>query len=56
MCTVIEEGYSSRNVELFCAKLDNNIFLATGMGGGTRDNYLVFKKIGKKIRIELEVF
>lgn len=49
-------GADYNNVELFCAKLDNNIFLATGMGGGTRDNYLVFKKIDKKIRIELEVF
>ena len=32
------------------------IFLATGMGGGINDNYLIFKKINNKIKIFLEVF
>ena len=37
-------------------KFEKTIFLATGMGGGINDNYLIFKKIKNKIKIVPEVF
>ena len=30
--------------ELFCNKIDQNIFLASCIGGGKKDNYFIFEK------------
>ena len=49
-------GANYNHVELFCNKFEKTIFLATGMGGGINDNYLIFKKIKNKIKIVPEVF
>ena len=49
-------GAFENGFELFCKKFEQTIFLATGMGGGERDNYLIFKKFKKKIVITPEIF
>ena len=49
-------GATYNHFELFCNKFEKTIFLATGMGGGINDNYLIFKKIKNKIKIVPEVF
>ncbi len=49
-------GAFGNGFELFCKKFEKTIFLATGMGGGINDNYLIFTKINNKIKIFLEVF
>ena len=49
-------GAYSNASSLFCKKFENSFFLATGMGGGTYDNYLVFKKVKNQMIIELEKF
>lgn len=49
-------GAFKNRYELFCKNLDQNIFLATGMGGGERDNYLIFRKFNTKIKITVEKF
>lgn len=48
-------AYPNAN-SLFCKKFENSLFLATGMGGGIYDNYLVFKKVNNRLIIELEKF
>ena len=48
-------AYANAN-SLFCKKFENLFFLATGMGGGVYDNYLVFKKVRNQLIIELEKF
>lgn len=49
-------GAFDNGSELFCKKIDDNVFLATGMGGGKNDNYLIFKKINQNIIIDVEKF
>ena len=49
-------GAFPNKFELFCNKFEKNIFLASGMGGGEKDNYLIFKKIKKQIKIEVKEF
>lgn len=49
-------GAFANGFELFCEKFEKTIFLATGMGGGERDNYLIFKKFKNKIFITPEIF
>lgn len=40
-----------KGYQLFCKKIQNTTFIATGMGSGIYDNYLIFKKINKKLFI-----
>lgn len=49
-------GAIDNGFELFCRKYENSIFLATGMGNGKRDNYLIFEKFEKKFQIKLKTF
>jgi len=49
-------GAFANGFELFCEKFEETVFLATGMGGGERDNYLIFRKFKNKIFIVPEVF
>jgi len=49
-------GAFANEFELFCKKFEGTIFLATGMGGGERDNYLIFNKYKNKIVIIPETF
>ena len=49
-------GANYKHLELFCNKFEKTIFLATGMGGGINDNYLIFKKIENKIKIIPVIF
>ena len=49
-------GATDNGFELFCDKFEKTIFLATGMGGGRHDNFLIFKKIKNKIKIVAETF
>lgn len=49
-------GAFDNGFELFCNKIDQYTFLASGMGGGKKDNYLIFEKIQKKITVYAEIF
>ena len=49
-------GAFPNGFELFCNKFEKNLFLASGMGGGVHDNYFIFKKIKKQIKIEVKEF
>jgi hypothetical protein len=49
-------GAFPNEFELFCNKFEKNLFLASGMGGGVHDNYFIFKKIKKQIKIEVKEF
>ena len=49
-------GARSNGKELFCLKDDNIVYIASGMGGGTRDNFLIFESKKGKIRINVEKF
>ena len=49
-------GVFLNGFELYCKKFEKNIFLASGMGAGVYDNYLIFKKIKRQIKIEVREF
>ena len=40
--------------ELFCHKMENFTFFATGMGSGLNDHYLIFESINGKIKIQVK--
>lgn len=49
-------GVFLNGFELYCKKFEKNIFLASGMGAGVYDNYLIFKKIKRQMKIEVREF
>ena len=42
--------------ELFCKKQNNFTYLASGMGNGSYDNYLIFESNGKNVNIYPQIF
>jgi len=49
-------GMFDNGYQLFCKKLKNIVFLATGMGGGRFDNFLIFSKVNDKFFITPKIF
>lgn len=49
-------GAFDNGSELFCGNVNNVKYIASGMGGGVRDNYLIFTVTGDAVSIEAVFF
>ena len=51
-----DTGAWTNGRELFCKKQNNFTYLASGMGNGNYDNYLIFESNGKNVNIYPQIF
>ena len=51
-----DTGAFDNGRELFCLKKNNIIYIATGMGGGKRDNFLIFESKKNNLNIFVRKF